>query len=364
MLNLLCDLAVGLVDATSFISMRAWWTDTDRRVVTVGDDIPLLGNIAFGLIDRGTNIIQVRPTTLCHLSCVFCSTDAGPKSRSRQSEYIVASPDWLLDWIKNLVKIKGEKGVEVHIDTVGDPLTYPELTTLIQGAREIRGVEVISLQTHGPTLTEKLVEDLATSGLDRINLSIDALDEKLVRKLSGTEWYDVGRVIEAAKYALENTKMDILIAPVWVPSMNDEEIPRIIELALKIGAGKRWPPLGIQKYECHKYGRRPRGVKPMRWSEFYAKLNVLSGRYRVKLRLTPNDFRITKRPRAPMLYKVGDVVRAKVVAPGWLRGEMLAVAKDGMRTMTLVGGSPSEGSWVKARVIRNKDGIYIAKAIP
>jgi len=43
-------------------------------------DIPLFGCIAFGIIDRGTNVLQVRPISECPLACIFCSTDAGPYS--------------------------------------------------------------------------------------------------------------------------------------------------------------------------------------------------------------------------------------------------------------------------------------------
>ena len=51
--------------------------------VTYESGIPLIGCIAFGLIDRGTNLIQIRPFTGCPLSCIFCSVDAGPRSRNR-----------------------------------------------------------------------------------------------------------------------------------------------------------------------------------------------------------------------------------------------------------------------------------------
>ena len=52
-------------------------------------DIPLFGCIAFGIIDRGTNVLQVRPISECPLACIFCSTDAGPYSHQRISEYMV-----------------------------------------------------------------------------------------------------------------------------------------------------------------------------------------------------------------------------------------------------------------------------------
>ena len=51
---------------------------------------PILGLLHIGVIDRGTNVLQVRPTTICPLNCIFCSVDAGPFSRNRWAEYIVS----------------------------------------------------------------------------------------------------------------------------------------------------------------------------------------------------------------------------------------------------------------------------------
>jgi len=333
-----------------------------RKLIRIGFDIPLMGCIAFGLIDRGTNLIQVRPISSCPLSCVFCSTDAGPASRNRASEFIIEDLDWLIDWFRSIVKLKGERKIEAHIDTVGDPLTYGKLVDLVQMLKDVKGVETISMQTHGAFLDEKTAVNLAEAGLSRINLSIDSTDPHLAKKLSQTDWYDVKKIMEVAEFIAKNTKMDILIAPIWIPGMNDHEIPRIIEFALRIGAGKKVPPLGIQKYLIHKYGRKVKGIRPISWRKFYSKLREWSNRYQVKLKLDPSDFKMHKRKRVPLVYKIGEVLRVKVFEDGWLRGEKLAVARDKRRVITLVNSEGIEiGSWVKARIIGNKDNIYIAR---
>ena len=37
--------------------------------------IPLMGTNYFGIIDRGTNLIEIKPITSCNLGCIFCSVD-------------------------------------------------------------------------------------------------------------------------------------------------------------------------------------------------------------------------------------------------------------------------------------------------
>ena len=343
--------------------MRSPQTYTNRELIRISssDDIPLLGCIAFGLIDRGTNLIQVRPITTCPLSCIFCSTDAGPNSRNRQTEFLV-DLDYLVEEFRRLVAFKGPKHIEAHIDTVGDPITYPYIVDLVQEIAETPGVDVISLQTHGVLLNENLLDDLDAAGLSRINLSIDALDPDLARYLSNTPGYDVSRVINIAQYITENTNIDLLLAPVWVPGINDSEIPKIIEFALSVGAGKRWVPLGIQKYVPHKYGRKPRGVRPMKWSEFYKALRLWEKQYGVKLILSPEDFGIHKRRSIIAPFKVGEVVKARVVAPGWLRNEIIAASKG--FSITIINASLSQypiGSQVFVKILQTKHNILLGR---
>ncbi len=337
-------------------------TSAHAALIKIDESTPLIGCIAFGLIDRGTNLIQVRPISTCPLSCIFCSTNAGPKSRIRQAEYIVAS-DHMVEEFRKLVKFKGEHEIEAHIDTVGDPLTYPHIIELVHELHQTRGVETVSMQTHGALLNERLLDGLSSAGLSRINLSIDALNPKLTKELADTEWYDVERITELTRYIIDDTSIDLLLSPVWVPNVNDQEIPRIIDLASKIGAGKRSPPLGIQKYEVHKHGRKVKGIKALRWRQFYSKLRTWEKLCKIKLVLRPEDFGMHKRLMLPVLYRKLEKVKLHVIAPGWLRREKLAVTMQGDRTMTLINAENIPvGAKVRARVIADKHNIYLAEA--
>jgi len=331
-------------------------------LVRIGDEVdcPLLGCIAFGVIDRGTNLLQIRPTTLCPLSCIFCSTDAGPRSQTRLAEYVVALEP-LLEWVDKVVEYKGRERIEAHIDTVGEPATYPRLTELVQGLAEIEGIETISMQTNGVLLSEELIEELADAGMDRLNISIHALDEEIARRMVGEPNYPLERILELCEYIVD-VGMDLLIAPVWLPGVNDEEITRIVEFARLIGAGRRWPPLGIQRYEAHKRGRRPRGVRPMSWSRFYEELREMERRCGVKLILSPEDFGIHPRRIYPIPYRRGEIAKVKVVAPGWRRGEALAVGRE--RAITIVGVKAANiGEKLRVRIIGNKHNIILARPI-
>jgi len=270
--------------------------------------------------------------------------------------------DYLVEEFINLVKFKGPHRIEAHIDTVGDPLTYPKIVDLVQELASVPGVDVISMQTHGVLLSEKLIEELDEAGLSRINLSIDSMDPEKAKFLAGTDFYNLDHVLNMAEYVVKNTKIDLLIAPILIPGINDKDIPKIIEFAIKIGAGKYWPPLGIQKFEAHKRGRKPKDVKRMSWRRFYSILKMWEDKYKIKLILNPEDFGIHKRRTYPSPFKKGDIVEVKILAPGWLKGEALGIAKGFAITIVGMRDIPIHQK-IFVKIIRTKHNIFLAKPI-
>ena len=320
-------------------------------------DIPLFGCIAFGIIDRGTNVLQVRPISECPLSCIFCSTDAGPRSKRRISEYMV-DLEQLLSAFEWAASYKDCKGIDAHIDTVGEPAMYPMLVELVQRLAESRHVSTVSMQTNGTMLNTKLIDELDAAGLSRINISIESLDPEAAKRISGIDSYDLDRVIKNAEHIARNTDIDLLIAPVWLPGINDAEIPKLIEFALAIGAGKRWPATGIQKFLPHKYGRKP-DIRTMSWDEFYSRLREWERVYSTKLVLRPEDFGSFRCRSIPRVFRKDEKVKVKIIGPGWMKGEMLAVARE--RVITVVNAGSIHGTEVYVRMERVVDGIYIAR---
>lgn len=325
-------------------------------------DVPLVGCLAFGIIDRGTNVIEARANSYCPLNCIFCSTDAGPYSCFRQSEYRVRR-ELLVSYVKDIVKLKGND-VEVHLDSVGEPLSYDELPELIHDLKSIEGVKTVSLQTHGAPLTYKLAERITSAGLDRINLSIDTTDPERAKLLQGMPWYDVKKVMEIAEWIIKNTNTDILLAPLLLPGINEKDIEGVIEWGKRIGVGKRFPGFGIQLFLRHKHGRNPKGLKKMTFKEFYDLLKYWENKFNVRLIYDEKDFGMHPAPSLPILFKKGEKVRVKIVAPGWLINEWLAVPLGrfmNSRVITVIAEKMEIGTKLSVRIIENKNNIYLAR---
>jgi uncharacterized Fe-S cluster-containing radical SAM superfamily enzyme len=322
--------------------------------ITRKSEIPLLGSVYFGIIDRGTNLLQVRPSCGCNLNCPFCSVDAGPESTTRTTSYDVEM-EYLLEAVKEIAVFKGN-GVECHIDSPGEPVMYPHLPDLIAELKKIDEVSTISLQTNGTLLDSAKIATLESAGLDRINLSLHALDPAIAKMLAGVDWFDIDTLINTAK-AIAQSNIDLLIAPVYVPGINDEEIPKLIRFAQEIGAGKRFPPLGIQKFERYKYGRSPKGIKVQSWWQFFNRsIRPWEKESGIRLQLdSARDFGMVRRPFIPLVFSKGEKVTVEIRAPGWITGEMLGVARN--RVVSIFNCDKKAGQ-VRVKIVSNKHNIY------
>ena len=97
--------------------------------------IPLIGTNYFGLIDRNTSIIEIKPVTGCNLNCIYCSVDEG-KSSKRQVDFVVEK-DYLVNDLKKLVEFKGIDSLEAHINAQGETLLYAPLVELVADIAKI-----------------------------------------------------------------------------------------------------------------------------------------------------------------------------------------------------------------------------------
>ena len=318
-------------------------------------DIPLVGCLYFGVVDRGSNLLQIRPSCGCNLSCPFCSVDAGPNSRTRINDYQVEL-DYLMEAVEEIAPFKG-RGVECHIDSPGEPMLYPQIVELVRRLKQIEEVSVVSMQSNGTLLSRPRISELEQAGLDRINLSIHSLQPERAAYLAGSICFDIEKIRQAAE-DIAKSNIDLLIAPVYIPGINDEDIPDLIRFARDIGAGKRWPPLGIQKFEHYRLGRTPGKVHSQSWWQFYNRsMAGWEKQLCLPLRLKPQDFAIERRPMIPIVLERKEKIWVDIRAQGWVQGEMLGVAKN--RVVSVM-DCPEDLGRVHVQIVSNKHNIYVA----
>ncbi|MBI2139707.1 radical SAM protein [Candidatus Woesearchaeota archaeon] len=310
-----------------FRNLRNRLNDKPSMYIHKNSGIPLVGNVGWGIIDRDTSMIELKPISSCNIKCIFCSVDEDQRNKD-----VVIEESYLVEEMKKVVEQKDCGRIEVMITSQGEPTLYAPLPELIGDLKKIPQVKIISLVTNGVLLNKEYADRLIGSGLDRFNVSINAISQEMADKLAGCH-YPIKRVMEICSSISLSGKAKVMINPVYVPGMNEAEMEKIVDFAESINAD-----VGIQNFLPYRFGRNP--VKGVEMEEFFEKMERWQEKAKIKLLKTKEDFTIIPTKPLPKPFKKGDIVRAELKMPGRFRNEMIAVAEG--RTISVLGCSGIE----------------------
>ncbi len=297
-------------------------------------DAPLIGAQRFGILDFDTNCIEIRPITGCNLFCNYCSVSEGPKTN--KTEYVVDKDLIIREFLGLAAKKKND--LYVHISAQGDPVLYPKLKELIKDLSKIKKVKIITIGTNGTLLSKKMVDELVEAGLNRMNISINALTPEIAREIAGTV-YNVDHIKEIAEYAAG--KIQVIIAPTLLHGVNDGEMGKIIEFAKLIGA-----KVGIQNFLNYKDGRN--SVKEWSTGEFVTFMKGLEEKHGIKLLNPDFGFEIVKDKVLEKPFRKGSVVSVEKLFKDYGRsgGRLIKVPDTDRRSF-------------KVRLVKDKHNLYV-----
>lgn len=313
--------------------------------------IPLIGNVAFGIVYRESSIIEIKPVTSCNLDCVYCSISEGLSSKKHD---FVVEKEYLLEELQGLLEEVGES-VEIHIGVQGEPFLYADMPGLIEDLQSWEKVHTISIDTNGTLLSEKLLDRLSSCDKLQINMSLDAIDEDVAKRVAGVKNYNLAHVKKMIAYAC-SVGLKVIVAPVMTRGYNIEEMEKIIKW---VGSLKVKPILGIQNFLRYKTGRNP--GKEISWDEFYAMLSTWEKEYEIKLKLSKDDFNIRKVKALPKPFVKGEIVRCEMVCPDRFSNSVICAAQN--RSISVPGVKFSKGKKIKVKIMRDKHNVYTGKLI-
>jgi radical SAM protein with 4Fe4S-binding SPASM domain len=151
----------------------------------------LVGQFSGYLNESFPSQINLDVTMFCNLRCIHCPYESvtHPMGKSR-----VNMPVELHSKIIDEISSSG-KGITRYLRYTGDgePLIHPELSSMISYARKTVDLP-INLTTNGSFLSEQKFEDLAKSGVNVFDVSIDAATEDTYSKIRvGGDFTEVTR---------------------------------------------------------------------------------------------------------------------------------------------------------------------------
>ncbi|WP_169194704.1 GTP 3',8-cyclase MoaA [Devosia sp. MC1541] len=182
------------------------------------------------LIDRyGRQIsyLRISVTDRCDFRCVYCMAEEMtflPKKEVLSFEEIEA--------IAGAFIARGTTKIRL---TGGEPLVRRDIMDLVRslGSHIGEGLEELTLTTNGSQLA-KYAEDLKAAGVERINVSLDTLDEQRFREI--TRRGRIGDVFQGIDAAL-GSGLKLKINMVAMRGINDDEIDTMMAWAHGKGMG-------------------------------------------------------------------------------------------------------------------------------
>ena len=180
---------------------------------------------------QGRNIeyLRVSVTDRCNLRCLYCMPETGGGAAAR---------DGLLtfDEIRRVVTAMARLGVHSLRLTGGEPMARPGCLELVGLLKRVPGIRRVAMTTNGILLRGRVAE-AAAAGLDALNLSIDALNPDLYRKM--TRGGELSEVLATLDEALA-LGLQVRLNAVTVRGLNEGELVPLAALAERLPVDVRF----------------------------------------------------------------------------------------------------------------------------
>ena len=168
--------------------------------------------------------LRLSVTDRCNFRCPYCM----PKEVFGPGYQFLPRADILsFEEIVRLTRVFARLGLRKLRLTGGEPTVRADLPALVGMLRRaVPGVD-LALTTNGSRLTS-LADDLAQAGLDRVTVSLDAVDPEVGQRMNGVE-FPLQRVLDGIDAAAAAGLAPVKINAVIQRGVNESEITRLAE---------------------------------------------------------------------------------------------------------------------------------------
>jgi cyclic pyranopterin phosphate synthase len=163
--------------------------------------------------------LRVSLTDRCNFDCVYCHNEGLGDTRGPMAPQ---DDEMTTDEVVRLLEVAAEFNVEAVKLTGGEPLLREDVAEI---ARRAPDSLEISLTTNGSLLPDR-AEALAAAGIERVNVSQDAVDPEAFAEITKSGAYD--RVVEGVEAALASGLAPVKLNMV-VFEGTAEYVPALVE---------------------------------------------------------------------------------------------------------------------------------------
>lgn len=130
----------------------------------------------FDQYNRRINYLRISVTDRCNLRCTYCMPEEG-------IEQMAHSDILSFEEIITFVNVAVKQGFEKVRITGGEPLVRKGIISLIASLAKIPEINDLSMTTNG-VLLKQFAKQLREAGLQRINVSLDAIDASKYQQIT------------------------------------------------------------------------------------------------------------------------------------------------------------------------------------
>ena len=173
-------------------------------------------------LGRPLHDLRVSVTDRCNFRCAYCM----PRDvYDRDHVYLPRDEILTFEEIERLVRVFAGVGVAKVRLTGGEPLLRHDLAELVAKVASVVGISDVAMTTNGSTLARHAAA-LAEAGLDRVTVSLDAVDDTSFRGAADVD-FPVARVLEGIDAAKDAGLTPVKINTVVRRGLNDDAIADI-----------------------------------------------------------------------------------------------------------------------------------------
>lgn len=170
-------------------------------------------------LGRPVRDLRISLLDRCNFRCPYCM----PESQFNSDYEFLKKPQVLThDEIVTIAKVAVGLGVNKLRLTGGEPLLDKNVPSLVRALAVLDGVDDLALTTNGMLLAP-MAGKLADAGLHRVTVSLDTLDEKIFREMSGNRG-DLSKVLRGIEAAEEAGLSPVKINTVVQRGVNDHTV--------------------------------------------------------------------------------------------------------------------------------------------
>ena len=167
------------------------------------------------------NNLRISVTDRCNIRCFYCMP-------ADDVQFLPREDLLTFEEIERVVRIGVSLGINRLRLTGGEPLVRRDLPILVRKLAQIPGILDIGLTTNGILLAEQ-AQQLRDAGLRRLNISLDALDPEVFRRVTRRDGYE--KVLEGIEAARAAGFSPIKLNAVSVRGLTEDQIVPFGQLA-------------------------------------------------------------------------------------------------------------------------------------